>query len=234
MNDTTQHAAELKEKSKDLVEYLDQQARSEFEFVRKRFQDYALHVIELWKLIESRRADAAMETFDMRAHLQRQREWSERTFGPGPRAAGVVDHIRKELSEIEADPADLAEWVDVVILALDGAWRAGFSPDEIIAQITAKQTKNENRVWPDWRTMPLDKAIEHDRSKDAGMEKDAERYRWLRQRMYVKEIHSDTFFRNIFPMDMRDVSDDEKFATDCDAAIDAALRATDSGDGHRG
>jgi len=109
----------------------------------------------------------AIAPFDFLAHLQRQREWSERTFGPGSRAKGVVEHIRKELCEIEADPADLMEWIDVVILALDGAWRAGGSPQQIIDTIVAKQTKNEGRVWPDWRTMPADKAIEHDRSHDS-------------------------------------------------------------------
>jgi hypothetical protein len=105
--------------------------------------------------------------FDMLAHLRRQREWSERTFGPGPRTAGVIDHIRKELREIEADPTDLSEWIDVVILALDGAWRAGGSPEQIIAALVAKQTRNEGRTWPDWRTMPTDKAIEHDRSGES-------------------------------------------------------------------
>lgn len=99
--------------------------------------------------------------FDLAAHLHRQREWSDRTFGPGPRAQGVVDHIRKELREIEADPADLKEWIDVVILALDGAWRSGATPQEIIAALVAKQTKNENRLWPDWRTAEPGKAIEH-------------------------------------------------------------------------
>src|SRR5690606_4673333 len=39
--------------------------------------------------------------FDMIAHLARQREFSERAFGPGPRTKGVIDHIRKELAEIE-------------------------------------------------------------------------------------------------------------------------------------
>lgn len=109
----------------------------------------------------------AAPAFDMLAHLQRQREWSDRTFGPGPRTAGVVDHIRKELREIEAAPTDLSEWIDVVILALDGAWRAGGSPEQIIAALVAKQTKNEGRQWPDWRTADPDKAIEHDRSADA-------------------------------------------------------------------
>jgi len=105
--------------------------------------------------------------FDLRAHLHRQREWSERTFGPGQRSQGVVDHIRKELSEIEAAPGDLAEWIDVAILAFDGAWRAGHTPDQIIAALVAKQTKNEARQWPDWRSQPLDKAIEHVRTGEA-------------------------------------------------------------------
>lgn len=103
----------------------------------------------------------APERFDMLAHLARQREFSEKTFGPGVRTKGVVDHIRKELLEIEANPADLTEWIDVVILALDGAWRAGGTPAEIVHAMVAKQTKNEGRQWPDWRTAPLDKAIEH-------------------------------------------------------------------------
>lgn len=109
---------------------------------------------------------APPERFDMLAHLSQQREWSERTFGPGARTAGVLDHIRKELTEIEKAPLDLSEWIDVVILALDGAWRAGHLPHEIIAALRAKQAKNEARTWPDWRTQPNDKAIEHDRSAD--------------------------------------------------------------------
>ncbi len=105
--------------------------------------------------------------FDFHAHLARQAKFSAETFGPGMRTAGVCDHIRKELKEIEADPSDLAEWIDVVILALDGAWRCGGSPSQIIDGIVAKQTKNEGRKWPDWRTADPNKAIEHDRSADA-------------------------------------------------------------------
>jgi hypothetical protein len=102
-------------------------------------------------------------------HLLRQREWSGRTFGPGSREGGVIDHIRKELREIEtaADGAEkLSEWVDVVILALDGAWRSGAHPQAILDAIHEKQARNELRVWPDWRTMSADVAIEHDRSRD--------------------------------------------------------------------
>jgi ParB/RepB/Spo0J family partition protein len=111
-------------------------------------------------------ASAKAARFDLLKHLIRQRKFSEKTFGPGPRTAGVVDHIRKELREIEANPNDLSEWIDVAILALDGAWRAGGTPQPIIDTLVGKQTKNEGRVWPDWRTAPADKAIEHDRGTE--------------------------------------------------------------------
>lgn len=103
-------------------------------------------------------------TFDLIGHLERQRAFSERTFGPGIRTAGVVDHIRKELLEIEAKPSDLEEWVDVILLAFDGAWRTGAEPVDIVNAIVLKQMRNERRTWPDWRTAPAGKAIEHDRS----------------------------------------------------------------------
>lgn len=102
-------------------------------------------------------------------YIAAQRSWSERTFGPGTREKGVIDHIRKELEEIQnALPGEkLAEWVDVIILAIDGAWRCGATPDQIAEALGAKQVRNFNRSWPDWRTMSEDQAIEHDRSADA-------------------------------------------------------------------
>jgi hypothetical protein len=105
--------------------------------------------------------------FDMIAHLRRQHEFSERTFGSGPRIKGVVDHIRKETQEVLDGGGELAEWIDVVILALDGAWRSGATPEEIVAALVAKQTRNESRQWPDWRNAPADKAIEHVREAPA-------------------------------------------------------------------
>jgi hypothetical protein len=105
--------------------------------------------------------------FDLIAHLHRQREFSENTFGPGSRTRGIIDHIRKELLEVEAAPAEISEWIDIVLLALDGAWRAGHSPEAIATALDAKQTKNERRAWPDWRTAASDKAIEHVRKESA-------------------------------------------------------------------
>ena len=109
-----------------------------------------------------------MSKFDLVKHLYRQRDFSRKTFGPGDRTEGVVDHIRKELCEIEHDPDDIEEWVDVIILAFDGAWRAGWAPEQIVEALVAKQMKNEGRVWPDWRTAPAGKAIEHVRETSEG------------------------------------------------------------------
>jgi hypothetical protein len=102
-----------------------------------------------------------MEDFNMVSHLKRQSEWSEKTFGPGSRAVGICNHIRKELLEIEASPRDLSEWIDVVILGFDGCWRQGYSPKEIISALIEKQAVNESREWPDWRTFSNGEAIEH-------------------------------------------------------------------------
>lgn len=101
--------------------------------------------------------------YDLVKHVRAAREWSRETFGPGARHKGVLDHIRKELGEIEAKPNDLAEWIDVIILALDGAWRAGHEPEAIAAALRDKQARNQQRKWPDWRTRSPDEAIEHER-----------------------------------------------------------------------
>lgn len=105
--------------------------------------------------------------FDLESHLRRQQAFSSATFGPGARLNGVIDHITKELREVRDSGGALAEWVDVIILAFDGAWRSGASPREVIDAMVSKQTKNEGRKWPDWRAVSPDKAIEHDRAASA-------------------------------------------------------------------
>jgi hypothetical protein len=99
--------------------------------------------------------------FNFYEHLIRQREYSIKNFGPGMRTKGLIDHISKELVEVSQVPNDVFEWIDIIILGLDGALRTGAKPEEIIATLVAKQTKNEGRTWPDWRTAPPDQAICH-------------------------------------------------------------------------
>lgn len=116
------------------------------------------------------------DVFLLKAHVARQIGWSRETFGPGARTKGVVEHVRKELREIEAAPHDLSEWIDVMILGIDGAWRciAMQEPDltddqladRIVSALVTKQDRNYTRRWPDWRTMSQDDPIEHDRNHD--------------------------------------------------------------------
>lgn len=121
---------------------------------------------------------------DFVEHMKRQIAFSKGAFGPGTRTEGVIDHIRKELLEIEeALPVRAAEeWIDVVILALDGLWReieAGklprmlgapstdFVAAAVVKMIVEKQAINEGRRWPDWRLAEPGKAIEHVRGESA-------------------------------------------------------------------
>ena len=107
-------------------------------------------------------------------HLVRQMTNSLKNFGPDRRTNGIIDHIRKETQEVLDDDGDAREWVDLVILSLDGLTRQlrYNLPDlneVMLAQVAVemivnKQTVNEGRVWPDWRTADPDKAIEHDRT----------------------------------------------------------------------
>lgn len=99
--------------------------------------------------------------------LDRQIPWSTTTFGEGKRTNGITEHITKELQEIKAAPDDLMEWVDVILLGLDGAWRAGYTADEVQRAIQAKQNYNLVRIWPKFeKGQHPDKAIEHVRESN--------------------------------------------------------------------
>lgn len=105
--------------------------------------------------------------FSFRAFFWSQQEFSASTFGPGNRTKGVCQHIRSELDELEKAVASgdrkaiLAEIVDIIILAVDLAWRHGFKSAEVERGLLAKLSKNMKRKWPDWRVVGQDKPIEH-------------------------------------------------------------------------
>jgi hypothetical protein len=110
---------------------------------------------------------------DLVEWLRRHIEWSRRTFGPGRRTKGLAAHIRKELEEIERDPTDPVEWLDVAILAFDGAWRTAADPSQLVAgwdptflaiKLEEKQRANLARAWPPPKSE--DEPIEHVRTAD--------------------------------------------------------------------
>ena len=105
---------------------------------------------------------------DLQGFVERLIAFSAATFGPANNnTAGILDHIEKEIKEVRScGGADLSEWVDIIILAIDGAWRAGFTAEEICIGLNVKQQINMKRKWPDWRTAAPGKAIEHIRDED--------------------------------------------------------------------
>lgn len=92
------------------------------------------------------------------AVLERQKEWSERTIGPGARTLGLTRHIEKECQEIREAPGDLSEWIDIIILGLDGFWRAGGAPEDLYRALDTKMTINQQRTYP---RVPEDQPSEH-------------------------------------------------------------------------
>lgn len=102
----------------------------------------------------------------MRDFWREQAAWSQATFGPddvrGP--AGPLKHLRKEIDEVLAAPADIEEYADLLFLVFDATRRAGFVYDDLLGACWDKLFKNKQRTWPDWRALPTDVAIEHDRS----------------------------------------------------------------------
>jgi hypothetical protein len=161
-------------------------------------------------------------------YLLRHLEWGWATFGSpaeGRGPPGPLDHLKKELKEIQDNPSDVTEWIDAIILSIDGFYRAGGSfinfdsavsdawviassplgavrvmqellgalsenpadfelwerslfiavrgyvaanngsTNDLLMQMFAKQRKNFNRDWPDWRQCDPDKAVEHVKGK---------------------------------------------------------------------
>ena len=96
----------------------------------------------------------------MNEYIVHHMDWSRKTFGDGPHTEGLCKHIEKELAEIREDPNDLMEWVDVIILAIDGAWRTGHTPAQILDALSKKQGLNFTRYW---NVTPEDQPNEHDR-----------------------------------------------------------------------
>ncbi len=102
-------------------------------------------------------------------YLRRHVEWSHAMFGTpadgrGPK--GPLDHLKKETKEITEDPYDLEEWIDAIILSIDGFLRAGGKLTMVLPLLLRKQVKNAGRDWPDWKMTDPDKAIEHVRTAD--------------------------------------------------------------------
>jgi len=95
--------------------------------------------------------------------VDEQREFSEAKFGTteqrGP--TGPLKHLAKEVEETLANPGDIKEWGDLLILWLDGLRRAGFKPHEAVKAAREKIKENWTREWPPFDPARANEAVEH-------------------------------------------------------------------------
>jgi len=102
---------------------------------------------------------------DFKQYVARHRRWSQETFGKGEHTIGLLEHIKKECDEVleakkvlehpdniyksrENKEKLLYEVIDIIILAIDLAWRLDFTLDEIESALFKKQVKNMIHKWP--------------------------------------------------------------------------------------
>ena len=74
--------------------------------------------------------------------------WQAATF-PNQSRAGAIAHARAELIEIEQNPGDLSEPVDLIFMAIDIARRDGHTADEVAEALAVKLAINKSRTWVD-------------------------------------------------------------------------------------
>src|SRR6476659_4947519 len=95
-------------------------------------------------------------TFDQ--SYKKANDWQIKTFGPYYSPKSIIDHIRKELIEIEEEPFILEEWIDLMFLAFAGASRLvkyhspKLSSEDTVSVVRSafdsKLKKNKARTWP--------------------------------------------------------------------------------------
>jgi hypothetical protein len=110
--------------------------------------NFALGFCELWGRIKGN-GGARMNLFEF---LNQQHSWSNEVFGRTENVAARLERLRKhidsELQEIDEDRTNLEEWVDLMILSMEAALRAGHTPHAIVMALEAKQARNMARQWP--------------------------------------------------------------------------------------
>ena len=72
--------------------------------------------------------------------------FTDKVFSGGTARAKAL-HLSEEAKEAAADPGDIIEWADCMILLLDGARKAGFTTDDLHQAVLRKMEINYKRKW---------------------------------------------------------------------------------------
>jgi hypothetical protein len=75
--------------------------------------------------------------------------WSQATFGSdaerGP--IGALKHLEEEAREAQAEPTDILEYADCLLLLLDATRRAGWSVEDLVNAAYDKMKVNKTRTF---------------------------------------------------------------------------------------
>ena len=87
------------------------------------------------------------ERYNLIDILQTQKEFLLKTFGPKGRQPGLKTHIKEELKEIDRGISyEFREWMDVVLLAFEGALIQADGDVIKVADALLSQQKELNRI----------------------------------------------------------------------------------------
>lgn len=92
------------------------------------------------------RAKVTKDLFDLINELT---VWSQQTFGSDEErdCRGPLEHLKKEIKEVESNPGDVTEWADMFLLYLDGLRRAGIGFPMLVEVAKRKLKYNQARQW---------------------------------------------------------------------------------------
>ena len=74
-------------------------------------------------------------------------KWSDSVWGENRPPNGTVNHLVEEAAELAENPTDIMEYVDVIMLAVDGLRQAGFDFAEFTDAAIKKLAINKAREW---------------------------------------------------------------------------------------
>ena len=121
--------------------------RSELENTRQQLARKSELLASTVTVADARLREIASLHGEMTALQRDVATWAAGTF-PAATLASTFAHLRRELAEVEADPADPVEWADVLLIFLHASHRfGGMSWERILAAAREKFAVNQQRRW---------------------------------------------------------------------------------------
>ncbi len=119
--------------------------------VAKALSDVLTHDTKT-SLKEKKVKSKCCKYFNIKEFFDTKLAWSRDTYGDLS-SKTIIDHLHKEIIEASYDPKDILEWVDIILLAIDGAGRFANADGATFVEALKKKFEiNRKRTW----SIPVD------------------------------------------------------------------------------